>query len=77
MLGFWHTWTFWLVLTGIVGVWLAPRHWYGWCITVSNEVLWEAYAWHTHDHALAWMAPVWGILAARGAVISYRKEHAR
>lgn len=65
-------WTLLLVSTGVTGMWLAARHWYGWAIGVGNEVLWFAYAIQRHDSALMIMAWVWGFVAARNCLLTRR-----
>lgn len=68
-------WTLVLVSTSVLGVWLAPRHWQGWVVTTASEVLWAAYALTLHSTSLLIMSGVWFVLNARGAFVSYRKEH--
>jgi hypothetical protein len=65
-------WTLLLVSTGVAGTWLAAKHWWGWLIGAFNEVLWFIYALHTHDHALALMAWVWGAVNVRNLIITRR-----
>lgn len=69
-------WTLALVSTGITGMWLAAKHWYGWLLNLVNEVLWLGYAIHTHDHALAIMAVVWGTIAVRNTVVTRKAQAA-
>lgn len=66
-------WTLALVSTGLLGMWLVGKHWQGWWLYLLNEVLWFAYAVHTHDHALMFMAWVWAAAGARNLVLHRRK----
>lgn len=68
-------WTVILVATGCLGLWLAPRHWFGWAISSANEVLWFAFARLTNDTPLTIMACVWFALNVRATWIAYRKAH--
>ena len=68
-------WTLALVSTGIGGIWLAAKHWFGWLLYFVNEFIWEAYGLHTHDRALVIMAPIWGAVGLRNVVVTYRKAH--
>lgn len=67
-------WTISLVVTGISGLWLAGKHWYGWVLYFANEVLWEAYGLATHDRALQIMAPIWAIVGVRNAVVQRKAQ---
>lgn len=67
-------WTLALVLTGLGGLWLIGKHWWGWLLYTLNEVLWFAYALDTHDTPLAIMAVVWFTLGVRNCVLHQRKE---
>lgn len=67
-------WTVLLLFFGLTGTWFAPKHWWGWALSAVDELLWEFYAWHTHDLALALMAPVWFAVVSKNAVQAYRKE---
>lgn len=68
-------WTIALVGISVLGIWLAPKSWVGWAITTASEVLWAAYALSLHSTSLLIMSGVWFILNARGAVVTYRKQH--
>ena len=68
-------WTIVLVGSSCLGVWLAPRHWYGWGVTTASEVLWAAYALSLHSMSLLIMSGVWFLLNGRGAIVSYRAQH--
>lgn len=68
-------WTVSLVGTSLLGVWFAPRHWWGWAITTASEVLWAAYALSLHSTSLLIMSFVWFVLNGRGAIVSYRDQH--
>jgi hypothetical protein len=60
-------WSIILVGTGCTGLWLAPRHWWGWAITAASEGLWFAYALTIGAPALAIMACIWFGVNARNA----------
>lgn len=68
-------WTFWLLSTGIAGMWLSARHWWGWLISAGSEGLWMAYALKTHDHALFLMAIVYFVVNARNARRTWKDRH--
>ena len=68
-------WTIALVSTGVGGLWLVAKHWWGWLLYTFNEVLWFAYAVHTHDTALTIMAVIWFLLGVRNIAVAYRKAH--
>jgi hypothetical protein len=67
-------WTLALVSTGVGGLWLAARHWYGWALYTINEVLWFAYALDTQDVPLAIMAVVWFSIGVRNLVVTRRSQ---
>lgn len=69
-------WTITLVSVSLLGIYLAPRHWQGWAITTGSEVLWAAYALTLHSMSLLIMSGVWFVLNGRGAIISYKDQHA-
>ncbi len=64
-------WTVALVSVGVLGLWLAPRHWWGWLICLGSEGLWLVYALQRRDHALALMAVVWAVVNGRNAWVAY------
>ena len=68
-------WTILLVTVSVLGLVLAPRHWYGWLITTLSEVLWLAYALSLHSTSLEIMSAVWFVLNGRGTIVTWRKEH--
>lgn len=70
-------WTIVLVTVSVLGIWLAPRHWYGWLITTLSEVLWFAYAMTLHSMSLEIMSVMWFVLNGRGMLVTYREQHAR
>lgn len=67
-------WTIALVSTGISGLWLAARHWYGWLIYLLNEVLWFAYAIAIGARPLMIMAVIWAAVGVRNTLISYKER---
>ena len=67
-------WTVVLLATGITGLWLAARHWYGWAITSLSECLWVAYAAHRHDHALFLMAWIWLAVNLRNCHLAWKDQ---
>lgn len=69
-------WTIVLVTVSILGVWLAPKHWYGWGISLASEALWAAYALTIHSLSLLIMSGVWAVIHGRNTVLTYRREHA-
>ena len=69
-------WTISLVGSSLIGVWLAPRHWYGWAITTASEVLWASYALSLHSTSLLIMSGVWFLLNGRGTIVKWKDEHA-
>ncbi len=70
-------WTVVLVALGVTGLWLAPRHWFGWAVCTVSEVLWLAYALVIGAPALAIMAVVWFVVHARNTRLTYRASHSR
>lgn len=64
------TWTVILVGTGLVGLWIAPRHWLGWVIYCVNEVLWITYGWLRGDMPILLMGTVWLCMGIRNTVVS-------
>lgn len=66
-------WTLLLTSTGVTGLWLVARHWWGWAITSLSEVLWVAYAIHTHDRPLMVMAPIWLVVNLRNLALARSK----
>lgn len=67
-------WTISLTVTGIVGLWLVARHWYGWLLYLLNEVLWFVYAITIHAQPLMIMAVLWAAIGARNLHVA-RKTH--
>lgn len=63
-------WTLILTLTGVIGLWQIPRHWYGWCWYLANECGWVAYALAIHSLPLLVMAPIWFVLGVRNLVVA-------
>jgi len=70
-------WTLVLVPYSIVAVWLAARHWYGWLMSATSEVLWAAYALSLHSQSLLVMSGVWAVIHARNTVRTYRDQDNR
>lgn len=63
-------WTILLVTTGVFGTLIAARHWWGWWVGFTNEMLWFAYAIYINDTPLKIMALVWGAANLRNAVVT-------
>lgn len=63
-------WTILLVSVGCLGLYFAPRRWWGWGITSAGELLWVAYASVRHDHPLFVMAWIWLALNLRGCYVA-------
>ncbi len=69
-------WTVVLVGSSLLGVWLAPKHWYGWLISFLSEGLWAAYSLSIKSTSLLIMSGVWAVLHGRNTVLTYRRENA-
>lgn len=71
-------WTLLLTSTGVTGLWLVARHWWGWLLYLLNEVLWLVYAIGRHDQPLMVMACIWGMVGTRNLTLAYlaRRPHA-
>lgn len=65
-------WTLALTVTGVVGLWLIPRHWYGWIWYLVNECLWLAYGLGIHSHPVIVMSLIWGSLGVRNLLLARR-----
>lgn len=62
-------WTVALTLTGLSGIWLVARHWYGWILYLINEVLWLAYGLSIRSTPVIVMAVLWFATGARNLVV--------
>ena len=67
-------WTVVLVGISILGLWLAPRHWYGWAITTLSEFLWYAYAVTLHSTSLKIMSGIWFFLNGRATLVARKAQ---
>lgn len=63
-------WTLSLTVTGLVGMYLIPRHWWAWLIYLVNELLWLAYALEIHSHPLMVMSLCWGAVGVRNLKVA-------
>ena len=70
-------WSWALGLIGVTGLWLAGRRlWWGWLVSLSNEILWVAYALATQQYGFLLMAAGYGAMYARNAVAWRRGQTA-
>lgn len=67
-------WTLVLMSTGIGGLWLAAKHWFGWALYLGNEVLWFIYAITIGAQPLALMALVWGAVGTRNLFVTRKAQ---
>jgi hypothetical protein len=69
-------WTASLTLTGIAGLWLIPRHWWGWAFYLLNEVLWLCYGLSIHSTPVIVMSLIWGAMGVRNLLLARSLSHA-
>jgi hypothetical protein len=67
-------WTAALTATGVVGLWLVARHWYGWLVYLLNEMIWLAYGLSIGSQPVIVMSVIWGILGVRNLYVA-RKSY--
>jgi hypothetical protein len=65
-------WLLALTLTGMGGMWLVAKHWWGWLVYLVNEVLWFAYGLMLHATPLYVMAVLWFSVGVRNLVVTRR-----
>lgn len=63
-------WTLALTLTGIGGMWLVAKHWWGWLVYLVNEVLWFSYGFTIHATPLIIMAVLWFVVGVRNLTVT-------
>jgi len=54
-----------LVVYGLVGVWITGTHNWGWLMAVSFQIAWTYYALSIDAHALAFQSVAFGFIAIR------------
>jgi hypothetical protein len=67
-------WTAALTVTGVAGLWLVAKHWYGWLVYLLNECIWLAYGLAIHSTPVIVMSLIWGVLGVRNLYVA-RKAH--
>lgn len=67
-------WSVLLVSISVTGLWLAPRHWWGWCFNAVGELLWVTYAATIGSVALAIMSGIFFCVYTRNAYITLRMK---
>jgi hypothetical protein len=66
-------WSWILGILGVTGLWLAGKQvWWGWLITLINEILWITYAIATGQYGFIFMAICYAMVYLRNAIVNRR-----
>jgi hypothetical protein len=66
-------WSWILGILGVTGLWLAGKQvWWGWLITLINEILWITYAIATEQYGFIFMAICYAMVYLRNAIVNRR-----